>query len=69
MVSSDEDEEPRVKSRRGAVMIFLFGWLFLPVLAVLLDELSSPWFEIACVAMVAFVAAFGWAMVRVVRDW
>jgi hypothetical protein len=67
---SDEDLEPPRKSKRGAVAIFLIGWLALPlfVLVLVLGELESPWYEIGCAAMLAFIAVFIAAMVRVVRN-
>jgi hypothetical protein len=65
---SDDELEPRSKSKRGAVVIFLLGWLVLPIAVMLLGELHSPWFEIGCVAMLAFIAVFIGAMVRVVRN-
>ena len=52
----------------GAVVIFLLGWLVLPIAVMLLGELHSPWFEIGCVALLAFIAVFIGAMVRVVRN-
>ena len=64
----DEDSEPPRKSKRGAVMIFLLGWLFLPFFAIFLDELQRPWFEVGVAAMLAFVAVLIGAMVRVVRN-
>jgi|EndMetStandDraft_6_1072998.scaffolds.fasta_scaffold31787_3 uncharacterized membrane protein YhdT len=63
----DEDYEPQAKSKRGAVVIFLLGWLVLPIAAVLLGDLESPWFQIACVAVLAFIVVFVMAAVRVVR--
>jgi hypothetical protein len=64
---SDEDGEPPARSRRVAVMIFLLGWLFVPLFAILLGELPRPWFEVGCVAMLAFIAVFVVATVRAVR--
>jgi len=63
---TDEDFEPPAKSKRGAVVIFLLGWLVLPLSVVLLGELERPWFQIACVAVLAFIVVFIMAMVRVV---
>jgi uncharacterized membrane protein YhdT len=63
----DEDYEPQAKSKRGAVVIFLLGWLVLPLSVVLLGELERPWYQIACVAVLAFVVIFIMAAVRVVR--
>jgi hypothetical protein len=63
---SDEDYEPPAKSKRGAVVIFLLGWLVLPLSVVLLDELERPWFQIACVAVLAFIVVFIMAAIRVV---
>jgi len=62
----DEDYEPPAKSKRGAVVIFLLGWLVLPLSVVLLGELERPWYQIACVAVLAFVIVFIMAAVRVV---
>lgn len=64
----DEDLDPPRKSKRGAVAIFLIGWLALPIFVILLGELDSPWYEIGCAAMLAFIAVFIAAMVRVVRN-
>jgi hypothetical protein len=63
---SDEDYESPAKSKRGAVVIFVLGWLVLPLSVVLLDELERPWFQIACVAVLSFIVVFIMAMVRVV---
>ena len=62
----DEDDEitPR-PSNRGAVGIFLLGWLFLPTAGVLLSDLQSPWFEVAGLVTLLFIAA---AVVRVVKN-
>lgn len=65
---SDDDLEPPRKSKRGAVVIFLIGWLALPIFVMLLGELESPWYEIGCAVMLAFIAVFIAAMVRVVRN-
>jgi len=62
-----EDYEPQSKSKRGAVVIFLLGWLVLPLSVVLLGELEPPWYQIACVGVLAFVVVFIMAAVRVVR--
>jgi hypothetical protein len=51
--TSEEDDQPPTKNKRGAVMIFLLGWLCLPVFAVALGELQAPWFQIGSVAMLA----------------
>lgn len=64
----DDELEPPRKSKRGAVVIFLLGWLVLPMFVILLGELESPWYEIGCAAMLAFIAVFIGAMVRVVRN-
>ena len=64
---SDEDGEPRARSKRGAVMIFLLGWIFVPLFAIVLGELQSPWFQVGCVAMLAFIVVFIVATVRAVR--
>jgi hypothetical protein len=66
--SSDDDREPPARSKRGAVMIFILGWLFLPAFGILLGELQRPWFQVGCVAMFAFTAILVVAMVRVVRN-
>ncbi|KAA0083558.1 hypothetical protein CIW52_14370 [Mycolicibacterium sp. P9-64] len=63
----DEDYEQPAKSKRGAVVIFLLGWLVLPVAAAMLNELDTPWFQIACVATLAFIVVFIMAAIRVVR--
>ena len=63
----EDDDEPRRKSKRGAVAIFLIGWLCLPVFAVLLEELEAPWLQIASTALLAFVIVLVVAMVQVVR--
>jgi len=63
----DQDDEPQAKSKRGAVVIFLLGWLVLPLSVVLLGELEPPWYQIACVGVLAFVVVFIMAAVRVVR--
>ncbi len=55
---SDEDLDPPRKSKRGAVVIFLLGWLALPIFVVLLGERDSPWYEIGCAAMLAFIAVW-----------
>jgi hypothetical protein len=66
--SSDEDCEPPARSKRGAVMVFLLGCLFLPLFAILLGELQRPWFQVGLAAMLAFIAILVVAMVRVVRN-
>jgi uncharacterized membrane protein YhdT len=63
----DEDDETPAKSKRGAVVIFLLGWLVLPLSVVVLGELEPPWYQIACVGVLAFVIVFIMAAVRVVR--
>lgn len=65
----DEDDEitPR-PSNRGAVGIFLLGWLFLPTAGVLLSDLQSPWFEVAGLVTLLFIAVFVVAVVRVVKN-
>lgn len=64
----DDDEIVEPPSKRGAVGIFLLGWLFLPVAGILLSELQSPWFEVGAVVTLAFIAAFVVAVVRVVKN-
>ena len=64
----NDDEIIERPSKRGAVGIFLLGWLFLPVAGILLSELQSPWFEVGAVVTLAFVAAFVVAVVRVVKN-
>ena len=66
-IFDDVEEIPPRPSKRGPVAIFLLGWLCLPVFVYLLGELHSPFYEMACVAMLAFVGLFIWAMIRVVR--
>lgn len=63
----DDEITPR-PSNRGAVGIFLFGWLFLPTAAVLLSDLQSPWFEVASLVTLAFIVIFVMAVVRVVKN-
>lgn len=63
-----DDEIPPRPSNRGAVGIFLLGWLFLPTAGVLLSRLESPWFEVAAIITLAFIAAFVVAVVRVVKN-
>lgn len=63
----DEDYEQPAKSKRGAVVIFLLGWLVLPLSVILLGELEPPWYQIGCFAVLAFVVVFIMAAVRVVR--
>jgi hypothetical protein len=63
----EDDDAPPRKSKRGAVVIFLIGWLCLPLFAVLLSELEAPWLQIASVAMLAFIVVLIGAMVQVVR--
>jgi uncharacterized membrane protein YhdT len=65
--SWDEDYEQPAKSKRGAVVIFLLGWLVLPISAAMLGELDAPWFQIACFGLLAFIVVFIMAAVRVVR--
>lgn len=65
---NDDDEIPPRPSNRGAVGIFLLGWLFLPVAGILLSELQSPWFEVGAVVTLAFIVAFVMAVVRVVKN-
>ena len=64
----NDDEIPPRPSNRGAVGIFLLGWLFLPVAGILLSELQSPWFEVGAVVTLAFIVAFVMAVVRVVKN-
>lgn len=64
----DDDEIVAPPSKRGAVGIFLLGWLFLPVAGILLSELQSPWFEVGALVTLAFIAAFVVAVVRVVKN-
>ncbi|MDZ7886488.1 MAG: hypothetical protein U5N53_27890 [Mycobacterium sp.] len=66
--ADDDDEIPPRPSNRGAVGIFLLGWLLLPTAGILLSELQSPWFEVGAVVTLAFIAAFVVAVVRVVRN-
>ncbi|MBB5163716.1 hypothetical protein [Mycobacterium sp. AZCC_0083] len=63
----DEDPDSPAKSKRGAVVIFLLGWLVLPLSVVILGELEPPWYRIACFGVLAFVVVFIMASVRVVR--
>ena len=56
------------RSKRGAVMIFLLGWFFLPLFVIFLGGLQRPWFQVGCVAIIAFIAILVVAMVRVVRN-
>lgn len=65
--SADDEITPR-PSNRGAVGIFLLGWLFLPTAGVLLSELQTPWFEVAGLVTLLFIAAFVVAVVRVVKN-
>jgi hypothetical protein len=65
---SEADSEPPARRKRGAVMIFLLGWLFLPFFVIVLGELQRPWFQVGCVAMLAFIAILVVAVVRVVRN-
>lgn len=64
---ADDEITPR-PSQRGAVGIFLLGWLFLPIAGVLLSDLQSPWFEVAGLVTLLFIAAFVVAVVRVVKN-
>ena len=66
--SEEEDCEPPWRSKRGAVMIFLLGWFFLPLFVIFLGGLQRPWFQVGCVAIIAFIAILVVAMVRVVRN-
>jgi hypothetical protein len=63
----DDEITPR-PSNRGAVGIFLLGWLFLPTAAVMLGNLESPWFEVASLVTLAFIVIFVVALVRVVKN-
>lgn len=63
----DDEITPR-PSNRGAVGIFLLGWLFLPTAAVMLSNLQSPWFEVASLVTLAFIVIFVMAVVRVVKN-
>ena len=63
----DDEIQPR-PSNRGAVGIFLLGWVFLPTPGILLSELQSPWFEVGAVVTLAFIVAFVMAVVRVVKN-
>jgi hypothetical protein len=65
---ADDDEIIERPSNRGAVGIFLLGWLFLPTAGILLSELQSPWFEVGAVVTLAFIVAFVMAVVRVVKN-
>lgn len=62
----DHDDPPR-RSKRGPVAIFLIGWLCLPVFVLALNQLPTPWFQIGCAVMLAFVVVLIGAMVQVVR--
>ena len=64
----DDEEIPPRPSKRVPVTIFLIGWFCLPFIAFVLGELDSPWTEVAIVVILAFVAAFVWAVVRVVKN-
>lgn len=64
----DDDEIPPRPSNRGAVGVFLLGWLFLPTAGILLSELQSPWFEVGALVTLAFIAVFVVAVVRVVKN-
>ncbi|MCF6390433.1 hypothetical protein L2K20_25965 [Mycobacterium sp. MBM] len=64
----DDDEITPRPSIRGAVGIFLLGWLFLPTAGVLLSELASPWFEVAALVTLLFIAVFVVSVVRVVKN-
>ena len=64
----DDDEIIERPSNRGAVGVFLLGWLFLPTAGILLSELQSPWFEVGAIVTLAFIAAFVVAVVRVVKN-
>ena len=66
--AENDDEIPPRPRNRGAVGIFLLGWLFLPVAGILLSELQSPWFEVGAVVTLAFIVAFVMAVVRVVKN-
>lgn len=62
------DEITPRPSQRGAVGIFLLGWLFLPTAGVLLSRLQSPWFEVAGLLTLTFIIVFVVALVRVVKN-
>lgn len=71
--SSDVFQDPADEitprpSQRGAVGIFLIGWLLLPSAAYLLSELRSPWFEVAGLLTLTFIVVFVVAVVRVVKN-
>ncbi|WP_155948880.1 hypothetical protein [Mycobacterium sp. URHB0044] len=53
--------------KRYAVITFLVAWLALPLFTLVLDKLSAPWFQIACAAILAFIAAWVWLMVQAIR--
>jgi hypothetical protein len=64
---NEEEDEAPPRSKRGAVAIFLIGWLALPGIVLVLGELQAPWLQIGIVATLAFIALLIGAMVRVVR--
>ena len=53
--------------RRYAVITFLIAWLALPAYVLVVDELSTPWFQIGCGAILVFLAAWVAFMVRAIR--
>lgn len=62
-----DDDEPQTKSKRGPVVIFLLGWIVLPFMVILLEDLSAPWFQIGCAALLVFIGVFIVSAVQVVR--
>jgi hypothetical protein len=67
-LSSEDDRELRAKRKRGAVMVFMLGWLFFPFFVILIRELHRPWHQVGVIVMFAFIGVFIWAVVRVVRN-
>ncbi len=55
-------------NKRAAVVLFLVAWFALPTFALLLTQLSPPWFQVGCAAVLAFIGAWIWAMVRAIRS-
>jgi hypothetical protein len=53
--------------KRYAVITFLIAWLVLPLVAVVFGELSAPWIQIVCAAILAFIVAWVWLMVQAIR--
>lgn len=63
----DADEPPRT-SKRAAAVLFLIGWLILPVLLAVfsVDSMPQPWEWIARVGVGVFVVVWVGAMVRAI---